>query len=84
MYSKEQQAEMFEQSKRFLKTQPSPQDYPRLVEILNFHEWKYYVDNSPLLSDKEYDNLYEKLLQLEENKDVIILTHSPSQRVRAP
>lgn len=81
MYSKEQQAEMFEQSKQFLKTQPSPQDYPRLVEILNFHEWKYYVDNSPLLSDKEYDNLYEKLLQLEENKDVIILTHSPSQRV---
>ncbi len=81
MYSKSQQQELFERSKSFLKSELSLKDYEQLVEALNFHEWKYYVDNNPLLSDKEYDDLYQKLLLIEAQDGHIILSNSPSQRV---
>lgn len=80
MYSKEEQNHLFELSKKFLASGPKATDYTELVKILNFHEWKYYVDNNPLLTDREYDLLYDQLLKLEETIDNI-LPHSPSQRV---
>jgi len=81
LYSKSLQKELFEKSKTFLKTELSPDNYNSLVEALIFHEWKYYVDNNPLLSDFEYDQLYQKLIKLEEVDTITVRKDSPTQRV---
>ncbi len=55
----------------------------RLVKELNFHCYRYYVLDSPVISDEEYDRLYERLKELE-SKYNYILPDSPTQRVGAP
>ncbi len=52
-----------------------------LREILNFHEYRYYVLNDPLLADYEYDQLYKALQAVEANNPTIITADSPTQRV---
>ncbi|MBT8232562.1 MAG: NAD-dependent DNA ligase LigA [Saprospiraceae bacterium] len=81
MYNKSLQKTLFDLSKEFLQKDMSNNEYQDLVNVLNFHEWKYYVDNDPLISDKEYDTLYEKLVALENQNEVAVLPNSPSQRV---
>jgi len=81
MYNNSQQKNFFNLSKKFIKTASSDIEYDQLVQVLQFHEWKYYVDNSPILSDKEYDNLYQKLLEIESKSPGTIRNDSPSQRV---
>ena len=39
--------------------------YLKLVEILNFYSYQYYVKNDPIISDSEWDVLYRELLDLE-------------------
>ncbi len=55
----------------------------RLVKELNYHCYRYYVLDSPVISDEEYDRLYLKLKGLEE-KYGYILPDSPTHRVGAP
>lgn len=51
-----------------------------LVDKLNEYSKAYYVLDAPKISDKEYDELYNELLRLEEQSG-IILPDSPTQRV---
>ncbi|MGN1207877.1 MAG: NAD-dependent DNA ligase LigA, partial [Christensenellales bacterium] len=51
-----------------------------LVEILNKHNYNYYVLDNPTISDKEWDKLYDELLTLEKQTG-IILENSPSKKV---
>lgn len=51
-----------------------------LVDKLNEYSKAYYVLDTPKISDKEYDELYDELLRLEEQSG-IILPDSPTQRV---
>lgn len=51
-----------------------------LVDKLNEYSRAYYVLDAPKISDKEYDELYDELLRLEEQSG-IILPDSPTQRV---
>lgn len=51
-----------------------------LVDKLNEYSKAYYVLDAPKISDKEYDELYDELLCLEEQSG-IILPDSPTQRV---
>jgi DNA ligase (NAD+) len=64
-----------------------PEDIKRevekLVKELNYHCYRYYVLDSPVISDEEYDSLYLKLKGLEE-KYGYILPDSPTKRVGAP
>ncbi len=55
----------------------------RLVKELNYHCYRYYVLDSPVISDEEYDNLYLKLKELEQKYNYI-LPDSPTQRIGAP
>ncbi|MDH5768713.1 MAG: NAD-dependent DNA ligase LigA [Nitrospirota bacterium] len=55
----------------------------KLVKELNYHCYRYYVLDSPVISDEEYDKLYFRLKELEE-KYHYILPDSPTQRVGAP
>ncbi len=52
-----------------------------LVRVLKFHEHRYYVLDDPSITDREYDLLYQCLLQLEEAYPGLVRPDSPSQRV---
>lgn len=52
----------------------------QLVEIINKHNYNYYVLDNPTISDKEWDKLYDELLELEKETG-IVLPNSPSQKV---
>jgi DNA ligase (NAD+) len=59
----------------------TPDDITTLREVLRFHEYRYYIQNDPLISDFEYDTLYKSLEKMEiENPDLIV-PDSPTQRV---
>ncbi len=51
-----------------------------LVAILNRYAAAYYEQDAPLVSDAEYDRLYDELLKLESESGVV-LPDSPSLRV---
>lgn len=55
----------------------------KLVADLNYHNYRYYVLDSPEISDAEYDRLFRRLKDLED-KHGLILPDSPTQRVGAP
>lgn len=48
---------------------------------INKHDKLYYVDASPIISDKEYDKLFKELEKLEEENPELITEESPTQRV---
>ena len=52
-----------------------------LKDLLKYHEHRYYVLNDPLISDYEYDQLYQQLLKIEQAHPELITPDSPSQRV---
>lgn len=52
-----------------------------LRDCLRFHEYRYYVQNDPLISDFEYDTLYKLLEKFENENPAAITPHSPTQRV---
>jgi len=52
-----------------------------LRDILRWHEYRYYVQNDPLISDAEYDILFKILQKFEQKNPAIISTDSPTQRV---
>ena len=64
-------------------TKTIKQDIEKLIKELNYHCYRYYVLDSPVISDEEYDRLYKHLKELEERYDYI-LPYSPTQRVGAP
>ena len=51
-----------------------------LVELLNRYAAAYYEQDAPLVSDAEYDKLYDELLKLE-SENGIVLPDSPTLRV---
>lgn len=51
-----------------------------LTEKLNDLSYRYYVLDEPIVSDKEYDALYDELVALE-NKTGVVLSDSPTKRV---
>lgn len=68
-------------------TKNIPEDIRLEVEMLardlNYHNYRYYVLDSPEISDAEYDRLFRRLKDLEE-KYGLVLPDSPTQRVGAP
>lgn len=53
-----------------------------LTDYLVTCDWHYYVENSPKISDAEYDRLYQNLLVLETKYPEFMLSYSPTQRVQ--
>ena len=51
-----------------------------LVKQLNDHAYRYYVLDDPIISDGEYDRLYDELVALEKRSGVV-LPDSPTIRV---
>ena len=56
------------------------QQMEKLVEILNDYAYRYYVLDRPIVSDYDYDKLYDELLTLEKQTGKV-LPNSPTLRV---
>ncbi len=56
-------------------------EYDKLCSELLDHDRRYYVDNSPSVSDREYDRLFESLKDAERAHPEWTSPASPSQRV---
>ena len=54
-----------------------------LREQINYHNYRYYVLDSPEISDAEYDELMQGLIRLENERPELITPESPTQRVGA-
>lgn len=55
-----------------------------LAEELRYHNYRYYVENRPLIPDGEYDRLFRLLKQIEETHPELVSPSSPTQSVGAP
>lgn len=51
-----------------------------LIQLLDDLNYRYYTLDEPSVSDREYDNLYDELVELEDETKTI-LENSPTQRV---
>lgn len=67
-----------------LSREEAKQEAERLRKELTIHCWLYYVLNSPIISDEEYDRLFRRLVQIEERFPELITPDSPTQRVGFP
>nr|AGQ19431.1 NAD-dependent DNA ligase [Candidatus Actinomarina minuta] len=56
-------------------------DVDNLIEKLTAAEHAYYVLNKPIMSDGEYDKLFNELKEIESNNTNLVFTYSPTQRV---
>ena len=55
-----------------------------LRTLINYHNYRYYVLDSPEISDAEYDALMRELSQLEAEHPQLVTPDSPTQRIGAP
>lgn len=53
----------------------------KLREEIRYHEYRYYVLDSPEISDAEFDQLMRELEKLEEEYPELRTPDSPTQRV---
>lgn len=59
-------------------------DTERLMELrkaLEYHNYKYYIENAPEISDREFDELMHELEKLESAHPELYDPNSPTQRV---
>lgn len=81
MYSTTEQRNLVDLSKKMLQEDISENQIDDLRKALVYNEWKYSIQNDPVISDYEYDMLYKKLETLEANNPQLITSDSPTQRV---
>jgi DNA ligase (NAD+) len=65
---------------------PSPEVMSRVIDLreqLNYHNYRYYVLDDPVVSDAEFDRLLQELTRLEEQYPELVTPDSPTQRVGA-
>jgi len=53
----------------------------KLRETINYHNYRYYVLNQPVISDYEYDILLKELIDLEKKYPELVTPSSPTQKV---
>ncbi len=60
------------------------EEVKHLRHNIETHNYNYYVIDAPTISDAEYDLLFQKLSQFEEQYPNLITPDSPTQRIGAP
>ena len=53
----------------------------RLRAVINYSDWKYYVQDNPVLADVEYDALFKQLKEIEAASPDLVTPDSPTQRI---
>jgi len=54
-----------------------------LRKELENHNYRYYIENDPVISDEEYDRMFRELLELEREHPELASPDSPTRRVGA-
>ncbi len=67
--------------KRQMKKEEAVERLKHLCNEINLHARRYYVQDDPLISDSEYDILFQELLEIERAFPELISPDSPSLRV---
>lgn len=81
MFPKKKQQKLLDRSSKLLSSTVKKEDYDNLIEVLHYHEWRYYVENKPVISDKDFDNLFQAAKKLEEAHPTVRRSDSPTQRI---
>jgi len=55
-----------------------------LKEEINRHNYFYYIKDTPIISDADYDRLMRNLIALEKKYPELVTPDSPTQRIGAP
>lgn len=55
--------------------------YEELKREIEYHNYRYYVLDDPVISDAEFDKLFKELLEIERRYPFLVTEDSPSQRV---
>lgn len=63
-----------------LTVEEAEKQVEKLREAVEYHDYRYYVENNPVISDKAYDKLFDRLERLETEFDLTD-PNSPTQRV---
>jgi len=65
----------------FMEENEAIAEIERLREEINFHNYRYYVLDSPVVTDAEYDRLMKRLQGLERDFPHLVTLDSPTRRV---
>ena len=60
------------------------EEIEQLREAIEFHNYRYYIENDPVISDSKYDELFDRLVKLEEKFPGFQSDVSPTKKVGAP
>jgi DNA ligase (NAD+) len=60
---------------------PARERHSRLATEIADHQFRYYVLDSPVVSDGQFDALWRELVELEEQYPDLVTPESPTQRV---
>lgn len=87
MYTASEQRQFYDLTKQYLDGAsadlPVAEKLEDLRRLINYHEWRYYILNDPVVSDYEYDQLFKQLEKIEAEHPDLITPASPTQRVSA-
>jgi len=64
-----------------MKKEEASKKIQKLRKELDEHNYRYYVENNPVISDYEYDRLLKELEKLESEFPGLVTPDSPTQRV---
>jgi len=64
-----------------MNKEQAKKEIKKLREEINSHNYKYYVENNPVISDYEFDQLLKKLEKIEAEYPDLITPDSPTQRI---
>ena len=82
MYTPDQEKEFHKSAKSLINNAANDKSLIEpLRTVINWADWKYYVQSEPGLADQEYDTLFKKLVHLEEAFPEEANDDSPTQRV---
>jgi len=90
MYTPQQEKELQEKTRELLSKleeikKASKEEAEKLVkelrDVIRYHDYKYYVQASPVISDYDYDRLFRALKELERKYPELVTPDSPTQRV---
>ncbi len=76
--------EYYEAARSFIDKPTSVDSKAQVKELIKILQWadkKYYVQDQPVLTDKEYDTLFALLKSVESQHPDWLLANSPTQRV---
>ncbi|WP_341842483.1 NAD-dependent DNA ligase LigA [Chitinophaga caseinilytica] len=83
MYAKDIEIALASEAKALLsgKTGTPGELADALRQVIRHSDWRYYVQDDPVLSDEEYDRLFSMLKKLESENPELQTPDSPTQRV---